>query len=67
MFNPAFGYLDFLKKKILEIEESLEIIDMELHPVKEEYLEKDPGKCKYLFFYPFTKIYKDSVISDPLI
>jgi len=32
--------LDFLKNKILEIEESLEIIDTELHPVKEEYLER---------------------------
>ena len=28
--------LDFLKK-ILEIEESLELIDSELHPVREEY------------------------------
>ena len=32
--------LDFLKKKILEIEESLEAIDSELHQVKEEYLER---------------------------
>jgi hypothetical protein len=32
--------LDFLKKKILEIEESLELIDSELHPVKKEYLER---------------------------
>jgi Ni,Fe-hydrogenase III large subunit len=32
--------LDFLKKKILEIEESLELIDSELHPVREEYLER---------------------------
>lgn len=32
--------LDFLKKKILEIEESLEKIDSELHPVSEEYLER---------------------------
>jgi len=29
--------LDFLKEKIIEIEESLELIDSELHPV---YLEK---------------------------
>ena len=32
--------LDFLKNKILEMDESLEIIDTELHPVKEEYLER---------------------------
>ncbi|HII02604.1 TPA: hypothetical protein HA351_13485 [Methanosarcinaceae archaeon] len=31
--------LDFLKKKILKIEESLELITSELHPVKEEYFE----------------------------
>ncbi len=32
--------LDFLKKKILEIEESLELITSELIPVKEKYLER---------------------------
>jgi Ni,Fe-hydrogenase III large subunit len=32
--------LDFLKTKILEIEESLELIDSELHPVREEYIER---------------------------
>lgn len=32
--------LDFLKEKIIEIEESLELIDSELHPVRKEYLEK---------------------------
>ncbi|MFY1111179.1 MAG: hypothetical protein AB3K77_05800 [Methanosarcinaceae archaeon] len=32
--------LDFLKKKILKIEESLDLITSELHPVKEEYLER---------------------------
>jgi hypothetical protein len=32
--------LDLLKKKILKIEESLETIDMELHPMKEEYFER---------------------------
>lgn len=32
--------LDFLKKKILEIEESIELIDSELHPVRKEYLER---------------------------
>jgi len=32
--------LDFLKKKILEIEESLELIDSELNPVREGYLER---------------------------
>jgi len=32
--------LDFLKKKILEIEESLDLITSDLHPVKEEYLER---------------------------
>ncbi len=30
--------LDFLKNKILEIDESLEIIDTELHPVKKSIL-----------------------------
>ena len=32
--------LDFLKKKILEIEERLELITSDLHPVKKEYLER---------------------------
>jgi prefoldin subunit 5 len=32
--------LDFLKKRILEIEESFEQIDSELHPVSEKYLER---------------------------
>lgn len=32
--------LDFLKTKVLEIEKSLELIDSELHPVSEEYLER---------------------------
>jgi hypothetical protein len=31
--------LDFLTK-VLEIEKSLELIDSELHPVREEYLER---------------------------
>jgi len=32
--------LEFLKTKILEIEESLELINSELHPVRKEYLER---------------------------
>ena len=32
--------LDFLKKKVLEIEERLEIMDMELHLTKEEYFDR---------------------------
>jgi hypothetical protein len=32
--------LDFLKKKVLEIEERLEIMDMELHLIKEEYFDR---------------------------
>jgi hypothetical protein len=31
---------DFLKKKVLEIEERLEIMDMELHLIKEEYFDR---------------------------
>lgn len=32
--------LDFLKKKVLEIEERFEIMDMELHLIKEEYFDR---------------------------
>jgi hypothetical protein len=32
--------LDFLKKKVLKIEERLEIMDMELHIIKEEYFDR---------------------------
>lgn len=35
------SYLDFLKKKVVEIEESIEDINIDLHHVKPEYIKKD--------------------------
>lgn len=40
LLNKISDDLDFLKTKVLEIEKSLELIDSELHPVREEYFER---------------------------
>ncbi len=59
--------LDFLKKKVVEIEENVEDINIDLHHVKPEYLKKLEAIKKEgaVSSAEFEKKFSLSLISDP--